>query len=334
MTDSKKIAIVDGTYYIFRAFFGIKQKLTNQKGFPTNAIFAFKNMLALLLKEVQPQYVAVVFDSGKPSFRSEIFPEYKAHREGIAPELVQQIPLIIEMVRLLGFEPIIIDDFEADDVIATLAQQFSDQFDVWIISADKDLTQMVSEKVKMYDSMRGLLFSKEEVKKKFGVNPEQIADYLALVGDASDNIPGAKGIGPVGAQKLLSAYSNLETLKLNLEKIPGKEGEKLRLSWAQVEMSKKLTQIQSQLPLKISLKDLERKTPDLGTLKNFYQELNFRPDEFITQMQQELFAQVSVPTIAQSGEKKKSYQRSIKTKSKTIQATSLKIWSTVLPIFC
>lgn len=277
----EKFAIIDGTYYIFRAFFGLRQNLTNPQGMPTNAIYGFKRMLIYLLNQFNPKYLAIVFDSGKPSFRNSIFTEYKANRDAMPQELAEQIPYVQKLVTKLGYKKIIMEGYEADDVLGSLAKKFKNSADVCLISADKDLTQLIDERIRMYDSMRNIDMGVAEVQKKYKVLPEAIPDYLALVGDTSDNIPGAAGIGPVGAAKLLNRFKNIADIEKNLSQITGKEGDKLRASWDNIIMSLKLTKIKIDLPLTdIKIDDFLPQRIDFTDLKSFYDEIGFREDEF------------------------------------------------------
>ncbi|MCG8333693.1 MAG: DNA polymerase I, partial [Proteobacteria bacterium] len=277
----KQLLLIDGSSYIFRAFYGVRATLKNREGLPTNAVFGFKNMLLQLLKTENPTHCAMIFDKAGPTFRNEIYSEYKSNRDAAPEDLKVQFEPIFEFSRLLNLPVIQMDGFEADDVIGSLAKKLASEIKVTIISGDKDLTQLVTEDVHMVDTMNDRTFTPDEVKSKFGVPPEMIAEYLALIGDTSDNIPGAAGIGPKSAVKLFQNFGNLEGIYNNIEKLKGKQKENLINSKDNVDLSLRLTVINCDLDLGLSLDDLERKAPDLEALKSFYEEMDFKPDEFL-----------------------------------------------------
>ncbi len=281
MSAKPELAIIDGTYYIFRAYFAIKQNLTNQKGVPTNAVYGFKNMLQQLTKEIKPSHLVVAFDAKGTSFRNEIYPQYKANRDEAPPDLISQIPVIIELVQLLQIKCLIIPGFEADDIIGTLVNKFKDIANITLVSADKDLTQLVTEDVIMFDSMRQTRFDPKMVKEKYGVFPELIPDFLGLKGDASDNIPGVKGIGDVGASKLLNQYPGMAALEKALPKIEGKNGEKLRENWDNFVLSRRLATINQEVPLQLNIDDFVPGKIDSANLAQFYEKYNFKPDAYL-----------------------------------------------------
>ncbi|MDX2470361.1 MAG: DNA polymerase I [SAR324 cluster bacterium] len=273
-----KLLLVDVSAYIFRAFFGVRGNFSNSEGMPTNAVFGFKNMLLHLLNTENPSHVAMVFDTPGGTFRNEIYSEYKANRSACPEDLVPQFAPIAELTELLQLPIIKRENYEADDLIGTLSKKFSKEIKVIIVSGDKDLTQLVNEDVVMLDTMKDYVFGPEQVKEKFGVGPEKIAQYLAIVGDTSDNIPGAKGIGPKTATKLFDQFGDLEGILANTDKLKGKQRENLEASIDDVRLSYELTQIVCDIPIEESLEDFLVTPPDLEPLKEFYKRMNFRED--------------------------------------------------------
>ncbi len=242
------VYLVDGSGYIFRAFYAVTA-LTNSKGFPTNALLGFTRMLQKLIRDVQAKHIAVCFDTKEPTFRHEQYVEYKAHRKECPEDLVPQLPYFRQVVAALGIPAFEKAGFEADDIIATVAMNLAQKgLNVVIVSGDKDLTQLVNGGIKVWDAMRDVHFTEKVVEEKFGVAPEQIVDFLALTGDSSDNIPGAKGIGPKTAQILLKHFGSVENLLHNLQQVEniaelrGAKGiqKKLESSVQAIELSKKL----------------------------------------------------------------------------------------------
>ena len=272
----KKIFVIDGNSYIHRAYHALK-RLSTRDGFPTHAIYGFTKMLLKILEE-KPEYVAVVFDVAKKSFRNEIYPEYKSNRPPMEDSLVVQIPFIKKIVEALNIPVIEREDVEADDVIATLVNDFKNEkdFEIIIISSDKDLMSLVDENVKLWDTMRDIFYGEKEVKEKFGVPKEYLVDYLALVGDKIDNIPGVKGIGPKAAQELINQFGSLEEIYNSIDKI-----NKERIKKALIEhrenafLSKKLILLKSNLELGISKSDLKIREPNLDRLYKIFKQLEF-----------------------------------------------------------
>jgi 5'-3' exonuclease len=189
-----RVYLVDGSGYIFRAFYGVQQNLTTKAGLPTNALFGFTRMLVKLFDDLKADHIAVAFDTGAQTFRHEMYDEYKANREECPADLLPQMPYFRKIVRVLGIPCFELDGYEADDIIATLAVRARETGSkVVIVSGDKDLTQLVDENLEVWDAMRDVHYTPAAVREKFGVPPEQICDYLSIVGDSSDNIPGVKG---------------------------------------------------------------------------------------------------------------------------------------------
>lgn len=265
--------IVDGSGWLYRAFHALPP-LTAPDGQPTHAVLGFGNMLRKLLRQHDPEHLVIVFDAPGKTFRHEIHSEYKAHRPPVPPELKAQFEPIVELVGIMGLPLLQIPDVEADDVIGTLANATAD--DVRIISSDKDLAQLVTDRVQMLDVFKDKLLDPVAVTDKFGVGPSQVADWLALVGDSSDNVPGVPGVGPKTAAKWLQAYGSLEGVLNNADAIKGKVGEALRAHIDQVRMAYTLTQLKTELELPQNWSSLIRNPIDDEALTSFAQRLGFR----------------------------------------------------------
>ncbi|MFN7182109.1 MAG: 5'-3' exonuclease H3TH domain-containing protein, partial [Planctomycetota bacterium] len=216
---TKIFCIVDGTAQIYRSFYAIKG-LTTSKGFPTNAIYGFVNILNKISKDIKFNYICVVFDSPKPNFRHKLHPAYKATRAKPSENLIIQIEKIKEITKSLGINILQIDGWEADDIIATIVEKFSQQCEFIVVSSDKDIMQLVKTNVKILDTKTNEYYTEKEVEKKLGIKPESIPGYLAIVGDNVDNIPGIVGIGPKKAIEILKNHQSLEQLLTNPETIP------------------------------------------------------------------------------------------------------------------
>lgn len=271
-----RIILVDGSSYLYRAFHALPS-LTNSKGFPTGAVYGVINMLRRLLADYPLDQMAVIFDAKGKTFRDELYPQYKAHRPPMPPELIEQIQPLHAIIRALGIPLLIEEGVEADDVIGTLAQLAKQQGIKTIVSTgDKDLAQLVDEDVILINTMTNTELNTQTVVEKFGLPPERIIDYLALVGDGVDNIPGVPQVGPKTAVKWLQEYGSLDNLIAHAEQIKGKVGENLRNSLAQLPLAKTLTTIKLDVPLSLHLSDLKRKPADEATLLALYRELEFK----------------------------------------------------------
>ncbi len=225
-----KLILVDGSSYLYRAFFALPP-LSNSRGEPTGALLGVANMLHKLVKDEQPDLIAVVFDAPGKTFRDDLFEQYKAHREPMPDDLRAQTQPLLELVQAMGLPMLQVTGVEADDVIGTLAVQAASQgIDVLISTGDKDMAQLVGPYVTLINTMTGSRYDRDGVKTKFDVYPEQIIDYLSLVGDSADNIPGVPKVGPKTAAKWLGEYQSLDNLLANADKITGKVGENLRAS--------------------------------------------------------------------------------------------------------
>ncbi len=272
------LVLIDGPNYVFRAFHAVRHNLTNSKGEPTNAVFGYVQMLRSILNDLSPTHVAVAFDPKDGTFRNRIYADYKAHRPPMPEELAAQWPRIFEITEAFRFNHLCVEDFEADDVIATLTRAAERQgWDVTIVSTDKDLMQLVGERVWMIDTMRKKDYGPEEVKEKWGVGPEKIHDLLALTGDSSDNIPGVPGIGPKTAALLLEQYGDLEGVLTHATEIrQTKRRENLINHAEDARLSYRLVALNDQVPLPCSLDDLAVREPDRARLGTLFRELEFR----------------------------------------------------------
>jgi len=220
MVRKPKLYLIDGSSYIFRAFYGIRQFLSNSQGLPTNALYGFTTMLSKVVRDEQPDYLAVVFDSKAKTFRHDMYPDYKANRDTPPEELAEQFPYFEPLVEAFNIVSLRQDGFEADDIIGTMAKKGEQAgMAVTIVSGDKDMMQLISPHVHMLDTMKDKRFEKTEVIDKFGVPPDKVIEVMGLMGDSSDNIPGVKGVGPKTATELIQKYGSIEKLYKNIEKI-------------------------------------------------------------------------------------------------------------------
>ena len=247
---------------------------------PTNAIYGYLSILLKIVKDRNPDYVVICADRKEPSFRKDIYQEYKANRKEMPEELVPQVEYINKVGAVLGFPIVDKLGFEADDIIGTMALWGKkNNFDVFIVSGDKDFAQLVDKNITIYDPSKGETIGVEEVRAKWGVNNTQFIDYLSLVGDSSDNVPGVKGIGPKGAQKLLEQFSTLEGIYSSLDQLKGSTLEKLKLNQENALVSKKLVTIVTDVPIEMSEELFLRKSIDSTTMQSLYQELGFKSFE-------------------------------------------------------
>ena len=273
---TRKLLLVDGSSYLYRAFHALPP-LTNSQGAPTGAVLGVLNMLNKLMKEESPERVAVVFDAPGRTFRDDLFEQYKAHRPSMPDDLRSQVQPLLDAVAALGLPLLRIAGVEADDVIGTLAKQAADLgYDVLISTGDKDMAQLVGPRITLVNTMTNTRMDREGVKAKFDVFPEQIVDYLALVGDSSDNIPGVTGVGPKTAAKWLTQYQTLDSLIVNAASIAGKVGENLRGELPMLELSRKLATIDTAVPLTLNPEELSAGRPDLPRLRELYTRLELR----------------------------------------------------------
>ncbi|MDF3021736.1 MAG: polymerase [Steroidobacteraceae bacterium] len=276
MASRPDLVLVDGSSYLYRAFHALPP-FSNSRGEPTGAVFGVLNMLNKFLKDYDPERIAVVFDAPGKTFRDELFTEYKAHRPPMPDDLRSQIQPLFDAVNGLGLPILRESGVEADDVIGTLACEAAKQgLSVLISTGDKDMAQLVSPKITLINTMSNTLLDRDGVKNKFDVFPEQIIDYLALVGDSSDNIPGIDKVGPKTAAKWLGQYQTLDSLVANAANVSGKVGENLRAGLATLELARKLATIRTDVTLPVTIDGLKRRAPDVAALRELYSRLELR----------------------------------------------------------
>lgn len=272
----KLLILVDGSSYLFRAYHALPP-LTNSQGFPTGAVYGVINMLRKLINDYPSDYIAVIFDPKGKTTRHDWYPAYKAHRPTMPVELQGQIEPLHRIIEAMGLPLIIKEGIEADDVIGSIACQAKKMgFQVVISTGDKDMAQLVDESVTLINTMNNTLLDRVGVEKKFGVRPDQIIDYLALIGDPVDNIPGISKVGPKTAAKWLTSYGSIEGIIKNSDKISGKIGEALRAGIGQLALSQKLVTIDQHLPLDIVITDLCKREKNLALLRQFFERLEFK----------------------------------------------------------
>ncbi|MFC6322206.1 DNA polymerase I [Companilactobacillus baiquanensis] len=284
MTEKKKLLLIDGNSVSFRAFFAmhnVLDKFVSGDGIHTNALYAFNNMLEIVLKDEKPTHALVAFDAGKTTFRTEMFSDYKGTRAKTPPELMEQLPLIQELLNLRGIKTYELKNYEADDIIGTLSKEADeDNMDVTVITGDRDLTQLTTDKVTVKVNVKGVTeteaYTPEHVKEKLGITPEQIIDMKGLMGDNSDHYPGVEKVGEKTAIKLLNEYDTMENLYEHVDEMKkSKLKEHLINDKDQAFLSKKLATINKEAPIEIKLTDLEYQGDNQEQLIKFYQKLGF-----------------------------------------------------------
>jgi DNA polymerase-1 len=268
--------LIDGNSYVYRAYYAIKG-LSNSKGLPTNAIYGFTNMLLKIIREKKPDGLAISFDSPVPTERHRIYEEYKAQRPEAPGELIQQIPHIRRMIEAFRIKIFEIPGYEADDILGTIARKAeSEGANVFIVTGDKDMLQLVDNKVKVYDPMKDKVLDEEFIRDKFGVGPARVTEFMALTGDAVDNIPGIKGVGEKTARDLLSEFSSLEDLLNNVDRI---RKDKLRTLVAEnadiVRLSQKLATLDTSVPADANIEEFRLQEPDWPSLLSLLKEFEF-----------------------------------------------------------
>src|SRR5215468_7022146 len=281
--ERKKLFLVDAMAHVYRAFFApMPQRLTGPGGIPTNIPFLFGNILKRLIKDYQPKYIGIVFDPPGATFRDKLFEKYKAHRTPMPDDMKVQIPLVRRLCEAMRLPILEESGYEADDMIGTIAAQAAKQgFEVLIVSNDKDMMQLVGRNVRTLKTGSGgfkgdILVDEVKVQELLGVPAEKVVDYMALMGDTVDNIPGAKGIGEKGATQLIQKYGSVEKALDHAEEVPNKRyREALQQQRGQVLMSKQLATIATDVPLQLDLQALERREPDATALAGLYRELGF-----------------------------------------------------------
>jgi DNA polymerase I len=272
----KSIYLVDISSFIFRAYYAIRP-LSTKEGVPVNAVYGVISMLNKLIEKHKPDHLIVCNDRPDKGFRHEIFPEYKANRDAPPEDLIPQFGLIKEYVKTYPIVAVDKKGYEADDVIATLVKQYKNEKDmqIFIVSSDKDLMQLVDDNVFLYDTMKNKIMKHDSVIEKFGVGPDKVVDVQSLCGDATDNIPGIKGVGPKTAAKLIQEYDTLEGVFENADKIKGKVGEKVRNGVEDARLSRKLVTLVGDVDFSLSWDEMELSPPDQEALNAFYKSLDF-----------------------------------------------------------
>lgn len=273
---TKPLVLVDGSSYLYRAFHALPPLITSQ-GQPTGAIKGVLNMLKRLVKDYQSDQVAVIFDAKGKTFRDDMYPEYKANRDPMPDDLRSQIEPLHQCIKALGFPMLIIDGVEADDVIGTLCAEASAKGINTIVSTgDKDMAQLVTEHVTLVNTMTDSVMDVAGVREKFGIEPDQIIDYLALMGDKVDNIPGVPKCGPKTAVKWLTQFGSLTEVMARADEVKGKIGESLRASLEQLPLSYELATIKLDVELDVGIADLSMVPEDQSALLSLYKELEFK----------------------------------------------------------
>lgn len=272
----KSLYLVDISSFIFRAYYAIRP-LSTKEGIPVNAVFGVVSMINRLIESKKPDHLIVCNDRAEKGFRHEIFPKYKANRDAPPEDLVPQFDLIKEFIRTYPILAIDKKGYEADDIIASLVERYKNHKDmqIFIVSSDKDLMQLIGDNVFMYDTMKDKIFKKEDVVEKFGVGPDKVVDVQSLCGDTSDNIPGISGVGPKTASKLISEFGDLDSVLNNAEKINGKVGEKIASEKEMALTSKKLVSLVRNLDMHINWDDMQLSKPNACSLNVFYRKLEF-----------------------------------------------------------
>ncbi len=276
MPEKPRLFLIDGSSYIYRAFHAIRE-LSTSKGFPTNAIYGFTNMLLKVIKEKEPEYLAIAFDVKGPTFRHKAYEEYKAHRPEMPDDLLPQLPYIREIVEAFNIPVLEIQGYEADDIIGTIAKRASAQgFDVTIVTGDKDIFQLIGENIHIYDTMKEKVYGENEVKERFGVEPERVVEVMGLMGDAVDNIPGVPGVGEKTAVELIKEFGTIDNLFAHLDEVKKpKLKESLREYAEQALLSRKLATIDTDCPVEIEPSELRRMEPKAPDLIRLCRELEF-----------------------------------------------------------
>ena len=275
----KTFYIVDAMAFAFRAFYAIK-RLSDPQGRPTNAIYGLTRILLKLLREQQPDYIAVVFDAPGPTFRKELYADYKANRDATPEDLLEQFPRMHEVVCALGLPLFSVEGVEADDVIGTLAERAAAEgLDVVLVSGDKDLMQLIGDHIRMFDPGKndhGQWFGVEDVVERFGAPPERVPDALGLIGDTADNIPGVRGIGEKTAKDLMQQFGSLENLYARIDEVKGKKREYLETDRDLAFLSRDLATIRRDVVLPADPLACQPSNPDPRKLKVMLDQLGFR----------------------------------------------------------
>ncbi|MDQ1256455.1 MAG: polymerase [Candidatus Hydrogenedentes bacterium] len=275
-----RLFLIDGTAFAYRSFFGVKGGLTDSKGRPTNAAYGFTRVLLKIIREQDPSHLVVVFDVGGKNFRHELYPAYKANRPPTPPDLRVQFPMMQQVVEACNIPMLMIPEVEADDVLGTLARRAeAEGIESVIVTGDKDLLQLVTDSVTVYDPNKGdtgLWYTPGEVRERFGVDPPHVVDTLALMGDSSDNVPGVPGIGEKTARTLLEQYGTVEGTYAHLDEIKGKQRERLEQNRELAFLSRELVTIKTDVELDVTLESCRRRPLDHARLAELFAELEFQ----------------------------------------------------------
>ncbi|MBV51991.1 MAG: DNA polymerase I [Nitrospinae bacterium] len=277
MDKRKTLYLIDGSSYIFRAFFGVRQQLSTSKGFPTNALYGFINMIQKVIRDEKPDYLVVAFDSPEKTFRHELYTEYKANRDAPPEELAQQFPFFEPLVEAYGLSSLRRPGFEADDIIGTLAKKGEQAgLEVSIVSGDKDMMQLISPNVHMLDTMKNKKFVDADVIEKFGVGPGQVIEVMGLMGDSSDHIPGVAGVGPKTAAELIQKFGSIKSLYERIDEVEKKKvKEKLERDKDNALMSRELVTINTNMDIEFKLDDMKLRKFDNAQLRKMFEEFEF-----------------------------------------------------------
>ncbi len=276
--EHKKLCLIDGSGYIYRAFYALPAMTRSFDSVPVNAVFGFTSMLMQFVKENPHDCIAVIFDAARHNFRNEIYPEYKATRKEVPPELVPQFPLIRDAVAAFNIAGVDEEGFEADDLIASYTSKARDEgYEVVIVTADKDLMQLMQgDEVRIYDPMKRKYLTQEDVDKKFGVTPDKVIEVQALIGDTSDNVPGVRGIGPKTAAELINKYDSLQGVYAHLSEITGRKKELLEAGKDSAFLSHKLVSLRQDAPLPKPISDFCCYVPEVQKVKAFLDLMGFK----------------------------------------------------------
>lgn len=274
-----KLILIDGNAILHRAYHALPP-LTSKKGEPIGAVYGFISMLLRVITDLKPTHITVAFDTAKPTFRHVAYVGYQAHRPRVDSELTSQFKIAKEVLESFGIPTFAAPGFEADDVIGTLAFQAKDADEIVVVTGDRDLLQLVNGKIKVYMSIKGLtdakLFGKDEVVERLGVNPGQIVDYKALVGDPSDNYSGVAGVGPKTAISLIEKYDTLEEVYKHLGDLPEKLGKNLAQGTESAGLSKKLATIVKDVPVTLDLEKAGKWKIDSKKALTLFAKLGFK----------------------------------------------------------
>jgi DNA polymerase I len=277
MSKAKSLYLIDGSSYIFRAYYGIRQFLSTSNGFPTNALYGFINMLQKVVRDEKPDYLAVAFDSKEKTFRHQMYADYKANRESPPEDLIKQFPYFEPLVKAFNIYSVRVPGFEADDIMGTLAKKGEQEgLQVVIVSGDKDMMQMISPSIRMLDTMKNKWFASDDVVEKFGVTPDRLIDVMGLMGDSSDHIPGVKGVGPKTASELIKKFGSIAEVYERIDEVDKKKlKEKLVQDKEMALLSRKLVTLNTSMDLDFEFDDLVLKPSNDIELKKLFSEFEF-----------------------------------------------------------